>query len=220
MKKIQDLHLFERPREKILKNGVKFLNNGELISVLLGSGNKARNIRDISKDIDKLLKTKFPDISVKDLKKIEGVGEAKALQIIASFELVKRFIFKEKIKVQTPETVFNIAQELRTKKQEYFVTLTLDGAYNLITKRVVSIGILNESLVHPREVFVDAISDRAAAIVLIHNHPSGELDPSTEDLLVTRRLIEAGRILGISVLDHIIIGKEGFVSLKEKNLMK
>ncbi|MCK4667751.1 DNA repair protein RadC [Candidatus Dependentiae bacterium] len=219
MKKIKEMLSFERPREKMFKKGVSIMSNTELLAVLIGSGIKGRSVMQVAKEINKLIEKDFFKLNLKTLCSIEGVGKVKALQLIAAVELSRRFLIKDKVKIQSPESVVSLVHELKDKKQEYFMTITLDGAYNMIKKRVVSIGILNESLVHPREVFADAISDRAAAIVLIHNHPSGEVNPSNEDLIVTKRLMEAGKLLGIKILDHIIIGKEDYFSFKSKNLL-
>ncbi|MEA3421459.1 MAG: DNA repair protein RadC, partial [Acidobacteriota bacterium] len=131
----------------------------------------------------------------------------------------KRFLIKEEKKITGPQDIVSLVEDLRKKKQEHFVTLTLDGAHNLIKKRTVFIGTLNQSLVHPREVFADAISDRAAAVILIHNHPSGNVEPSDLDISLTKRLIKAGELLGIEVLDHIIIGKDKYSSFKEIKLI-
>lgn len=214
VRRIRELPSYKRPREKMFEKGGQALTNKELIAVILGSGTKQRDVIKISGEVDRYIKENFPDLEIEELIRIPGMGKVKSLQILAGLELARRYLIRGKVKVRSPESVVDQVRDLRNKQQEYFITLTLDGAYNLIEKRVVSIGILNESLVHPREVFADAISDRAAAIILVHNHPSGEVQPSRDDIAVTLRLIEAGDLLGIQVLDHIIIGKEDHYSLK------
>ena len=158
-------------------------------------------------------------IDVKALVAIEGVGFARACQIVASFEFARRRLLKESIFIRKAEDVLPLISYISDKKQEYFLCISLNGANEVIGNRVVTVGLLNTNQVHPREVFVDAISDRAASVIVAHNHPSGILKPSPDDIAITRQLVEAGKILGIPVLDHIIITKKGHISFKEKGLM-
>jgi len=218
-KRFKDLQKIDRPREKLIKKGPSSLSTLELIAVILGSGIKGKDVYKVSKDITKKAEKDFDNLTVKNLIDIEGIGRAKACQIVSAIEFSKRFLIKSNGKIQSAEDVIRHIEDLRNKKQEHFVTLTLDGAGNLIEKRTVFIGTLNKSLVHPREIFADAISDRAASVIFVHNHPSGNVDPSEVDLAVTNRLKKAGDILGIEVIDHIIIGKDKYLSLKDKNLM-
>ncbi|MFH0925489.1 MAG: DNA repair protein RadC [bacterium] len=214
MKKIKDLAKFDMPREKLEQKGAKALSDLELLAVLLGSGIKGKDVFGIAKDILRLIGAGFDNISVENLKDVQGVGLAKACQIVAAIEFSKRFLIKDGIKVKSVGDVVSLASELRDKKQEYFLCLTLDGASNLIQKRTVFIGTLNQSIVHPREIFADAICDRAAGVIFIHNHPSGEINPSKEDVAVTDRLSEVGRLVGIEVMDHVIIGRDRFFSFQ------
>ncbi len=161
----------------------------------------------------------FNGINLKSLKNIDGVGVAKASQIIAAIEFSKRSLIKDRIKITCSNDVVKMAEELKNKRQEYFLTLTLDGAHNLIQKRTVFIGILNQSLIHPREVFADAITDRAAGIIFVHNHPSDSVKPSKEDISITNRLIEVGKLVGINVVDHIIVSKAGYFSFDEEGIL-
>ncbi len=220
MKKIENMPKFDRPREKMEKKGAKALSNLELLAVLLGSGIKGKDVFEVAKDILKLAQDDFDSISLERLRDIEGIGRAKACQIMAAIEFSKRFLIKDGIKVKNVEDVVKLVSELRDKKQEYFLSLTLDGVSNLIQKKTVFIGTLNHSLVHPREVFADAISDRAAGIIFVHNHPSGEVSPSKEDIVITNRLLEVGKIVGIEVIDHIIIGKDGSYSFQAEGMLK
>lgn len=220
MKKVKTLPKFDRPREKMERKGVNALSNLELLAVLLGSGVKGKDVFGVARDILKLAQNDFDNISLEKLKDIEGVGLAKACQIMAAIEFSKRFLIKDGIKVKNVEDVVKSTEELKDKKQEYFLTLTLDGASNLIQKRTVFIGTLNQSLVHPREVFADAISDRAAGIIFVHNHPSGDVEPSKEDIILTTRLIEAGKIAGIDVIDHIIVSKNGHFSFQAEGILR
>ena len=220
MKKIKNIPEFDRPREKMEQKGAKALSNLELLAVLLGSGIKGKGVFEVAKDILNLTKDNFDSINIETLKNIEGVGLAKACQIMAAIEFAKRFLVNEGIKIKNTEDVVNLARELKTKKQEYFLSLTLDGASNLIQKRTVFIGTLNHSVVHPREVFADAISDRAAGIIFVHNHPSADISPSKEDIAITRRLIETGKIVGIEVIDHIIVSRNGHFSFQAEGMLK
>ncbi len=220
MKKIKNIPKFDRPREKLQKKGVKALSNLELMAAILGKGVKGRDVFQVAKDVLKVAENNFDNLTVERLEKIDGIGLAKACQILSAIELSKRLLIKDQVKIKDAGDVVKLVEELKERKQEYFLTLTLDGASNLIQKRTVFIGTLNQSLVHPREVFADAITDRAAAIIFVHNHPSGNLTPSKEDKLITERLIKVGNIVGINVLDHIIISKNGHFSFKAEGILE
>jgi len=216
MKKLQEIYRDDKPREKMLKKGANALKKEELIAVILGSGIKGQDILELSKSITTLIdKIGIDRVTIDDLITLKGVG----LQILASIEFAKRYLEKSKPLIESAKDVWNLLYEYRDKKQEYLLSITIDGASRLIKKRVVTVGILNQSLVHPREVFVDAIVDRAAGIIIAHNHPSGELYPSRADMQVTDRLKDAGRILGIELLDHIIIAKSGWYSFSEEGAL-
>ena len=213
-KRIRDLPDFSRPREKLLERGAQALSDAELLAILLRTGVEGKSALDLAQAILKKAGPELPRWSVEDLRKFTGIGKAKACQIVAAFELARRFAQRERPRIREPEDALPYIQHIADKKQEYFLCLTLNGAGEVIQTRVVTVGLLDSSQVHPREVFADAIADRAAAVVLAHNHPSGLLEPTPADLQVTRQLVEAGRILGIEVLDHLIVTKQGFVSLK------
>ncbi|NOX32180.1 MAG: JAB domain-containing protein [Deltaproteobacteria bacterium] len=220
MKHIKDIPDFDRPREKLAAKGPEALSDSELIAILLGSGIKGKNVFQIARAILQRLDKYGEKIDVKTLVAIEGVGFAKACQIVASFELARRRLLKENIVIHKAEDIFPLISYIADKKQEYFLCISLNGANEVIGNRVVTVGLLNANQVHPREVFVDAISDRAASIIIAHNHPSGILKPSPDDIATTIQLVDAGKILGISVLDHIIITKRGYLSLKEAGFMR
>lgn len=219
MKKIKTIPQFDRPREKMAQKGAKALSNIELLAVLLGSGIKGKDVFEVAKDILRLAQNDFDNISLERLKDIEGVGLAKACQIMAAIEFSKRFLIKDGIKIKNVDDVVRLTEELKDKKQEYFLSLTLDGASIMIQKRIVFIGTLNHSIVHPREIFADAISDRAAGIIFVHNHPDGSVEPSKEDIAITQRLMEVGRIVGIEIIDHIIISKNGHFSFQAEGML-
>lgn len=221
MPKIKDLPKIERPREKLEKYGPRKLSNSELLAIILGSGNKGLNVIELANKIlkkfsgDGLAKAKL-----KELKDTFGLGTAKACEIIACFELGKRLLKNKPYKLLlTPEDVYREMKNYRNHKQEHFVVFYLDSRNGEIASQVVSIGTLNASLIHPREVFEPAIKNNTAQIIIAHNHPSGDAEPSEDDLAITKRLIEAGKILGIEVVDHIIVTKDSFWSFKEKGLI-
>ena len=203
-----------RPREKLQARGAAALSDYELLMAIIGSGSAHADVTKIARDVRKILGEKGSNLAYEDLLKIKGLGAAKAAQLMASFELWRRqFEVSERPIIDSPEKAAEQFADIRDKKQEYFVCLTLDGANRLIAKRVISIGTLTASLVHPREVFAEAITDRAASIIVGHNHPSGNLEPSAADKQVTERLKEAGETLGINLLDHLIITKDSFCNI-------
>jgi len=213
MKRFKELGRFDKPREKLLKKGERALSEIELISIIIGSGTKGKDLFKISEKILSLIKEKN-DVKVEELMKIEGLGLAKASKIIASMELFKRiFLESEDFRIKRPEDIYTLVYDIKDKRQEHFVLFTLDGSNRVIKRRVLFIGTLTHSIVHPREIFAHALDDRAASIIIVHNHPSGNLEPSEDDLRITERIKEAGRIMGIELLDHIIVSKKGFKSL-------
>ena len=205
----------DRPREKLLTKGASALSDFELLQALIGSGNAQANVSTIARDALKLLKQNGANITYEELKKVTGLGPAKITEILAAFELSKRYLLDdERPIIDSPEKAVEQLSEIRDKKQEYFVCMTLDGANRLIAKRIITIGTLNASLVHPREVFADAITDRAASIIVAHNHPSGNIEPSQADIDLTNLLKESGKLIGIDILDHIVITKAGYSLIK------
>lgn len=203
------------PREKLAKFGASNLNDLELLRILIGSGNKQASAQDIAKQIQKLLQEKGSSIAYQDLLGIKGMGPAKTSEIIALFELGRRYLMPiDRPVISSTDDAVKQLSGIRDKKQEYFVVLTLDGANRLINNTVVFQGTLNQSLIHPREIFAKAIEDRAAGIIVAHNHPSGNAEPSVEDREVTTKLREAGELLGIRVLEHIIVTKHGQWSIE------
>ena len=214
MVKMSDRRKDLRPREKLQAKGAASLSDYELLMAIIGSGNAQADVTKIARDVRKLLAEKGSVLTYEDLLGVKSLGPAKATQIMAGFELWRRqFEVSERPIIDSPEKAVAQLADIRDKKQEYFVCLTLDGANRLITKRVISIGTLTSSLVHPREVFADAITDRAASIIVAHNHPSGTLTPSDADRQVTERLREAGELLGVALIDHILLTKTDFVRI-------
>jgi DNA repair protein RadC len=220
-RKIKDLPKVERPREKLIKYGSGHLSNSELLAIILRSGKKGENVVELANKILKKYKAEnLPNLAYEELKVFSGLGPAKACEIIACFELGKRLLKGKSASLYLkPEDVWKELKEIREHKKEHFIIFFLDSRNQEIKREVVSIGSLNASLVHPREVFEPAVKNLAAQVILAHNHPSGDLEPSEDDLEINKRLVEAGKILGIEVIDHIIIAKSGFLSFKEKGII-
>ena len=219
MKTISTLYREDRPREKLLAKGVNALKAYELLAIILGSGTQGKDVIKLSKEIIKILDNEFETLTLNRLLEVHGLGQVKAMQILSAVELSRRYLIQQNIKISSAEDVYQELKAYANKKQEYFLSITLDGASHVIETRIISIGTLNQSLVHPREVFSDAISDRAAGIIIAHNHPSGQLIPSIEDKRVTKRLKEVGTLMGIELLDHLILSKEGYFSFREEGIL-
>jgi len=219
MKRISELHQLDKPREKLAHKGTQALKNEELLSVLLGSGVRGKDVRKLSKEIVTLLDHDFDRLSLEKLCDIHGLGPAKASQILAAIELSRRYLIRNNRRIAAAKDVHEVLHAYGSKKQEHFLTITLDGASHIIATRTVFIGTLNQSMVHPREVFADAISDRAAGIIVAHNHPSGTLEASRADIQITQRLKEVGKLTGIELLDHVILSSDGYYSFSEEGLL-
>ncbi len=215
MPKIKDIPKVDRPREKLLKKGESALSKSDLLAILLGSGIKGINVTELSKTVIRKFSKNFLTISVNDLLTIKGIGKVKALQIYSAIALVKRF-YKEsntsELIIKSHEEILTLTHYLKSKKKEYLVCLYLDARNALIKQETLSIGLLDKSLIHPREVFSEALKNNAASVILVHNHPSGKPDPSKKDKEIAKNISKAGQIMGIPVLDFIIIAKNGHYS--------
>lgn len=209
----------DRPREKLTAKGAAALTDIELLAAVFGSGNAQRDVLAIAADVRALLRKSKEQgflVNYAALSAVPGMGAAKICELLAAFELARRYLPPQTsapVVLDTPDKVIAQFADIRDKQQEHFVVLTLDGAGRLIAKRTVFIGTLNASLVHPREVFADAVADRAASVIVAHNHPSGSLDPSPADREATRRLAEVGHLLGIPLADHLIVTPSAFRSI-------
>ncbi len=217
MKKIKELPECERPREKLLKQGAAFLSDQELLAIMLGKGTQKYDVLSLSKKIVKIIDEKGLSFSVNDVTNIEGIGIAKATSIVAAFEFVRRRIKPEGLKIKFPADVLPLIKHYANRKQEHFLCISINGANEVMSVRVVSIGLVNKSHVHPREVFADVLSERASAVIVAHNHPNGDLKPSKEDIHITNQLKEAANILGLDLLDHIIFSAKGYYSFVEND---
>lgn len=222
---IRDFPLDERPRERFIQNGPESLSNHELIAILLRTGTKDESVLQLS---NRLL-TNFEGLrllkaaTLEEMTEIKGIGQAKAIQILAAVEIGRRIAnlnYTDRYVIRSPEDGANyVMNDMRFLSQEHFVCLYLNTKNQVLHKQTIFIGSLNASIVHPREVFREALKRSAASIICLHNHPSGDPAPSREDIEVTKRLVECGKMIGIDVLDHLIIGENKFVSLKEKGYL-
>ena len=220
---IKDMKLIDRPREKLIKLGHDSLSEKELLAIIISTGTDKKNAIELAEEIlNTFSEEALLEIEVEELTKIKGIKEAKASKIIASLQLGKRIkesiLNKEKYQISSNEAAYEFIKDtLCLKDREHFYVILLDNKNQVISKELISIGDLSSSIVNPREVFKPAIKKSAKAIILAHNHPSGNPSPSRADLLITHRLIDAGEILDINVLDHLIIGHGNYVSLKKDN---
>lgn len=208
-----------QPRERMILNGAITLSDQELLTVLLGSGIKGHPVHKIAEKILKLLDKLNQEVVLQDLLNIVGLGNAKALTILAALELGRRIFIPRRWKIQSPQNILPLLAHYSDREQEHFIVCTLNGAHEIISNKVVSVGLLNRTLVHPREVFRVALMDHAASIILAHNHPSGNVTPSKDDVFVTKKLVAAGKIFDIAVLDHIIFCNDNHFSFHRDGLI-
>jgi len=223
---VKQLPLNERPREKMLSKGIEYLSNTELLAILLRTGTRDKSVFRLAEEILSLEESGIlflPECSPEELARIKGIGTAKACQVLAGLELGRRIATKprnDKVKANCPEVIVSLFMEdMRYYKKEVFKVLLVNTKGEIIGVDDISMGSLSETVIHPREVFLPAIKRSAAAIIFVHNHPSGDPTPSSDDIQTTKRLVEAGKLIGVSVWDHIIIGDGKHVSFKEEHLM-
>ena len=221
--RIKDLPKIERPREKLISKGPQNLKDEELLAILLRTGREGKNVLEIARQIlSKYSKKRLLKLSYEDLVKIKGIDSGKACTILAAAELIKRSLKINDSSLPTVHSVKDVLLQvsyLREKTREHLMAIYLNARNELLFRKHVFTGTLNASLIHPREIFNEALKQNAASVILAHNHPSGDAEPSQDDLEITKRLIEAGKIMGIDVLDHIIITKNKTFSFKEKGLI-
>lgn len=214
----------ERPRERFIKYGVENLQTSELISIILNTGTKDKSVIELSNNIlnniDDISELKY--MSLNKLKTINGIGNVKAIKLLSAIELGRRVYYEKnmvKLKMNSSEKVYNYMKtKFNDNKQEYFYALYLDNKKNLIDKKLLFIGTINKSIVHPREIFKYAYLLSASSIICVHNHPSGDVTPSKEDILLTKSLVEIGEIQGIKVIDHLVIGKYYYSFFENGNI--
>lgn len=218
-KLIKQMPPIDRPREKMQRKGVQALSDFELLEVMIGSGNAQANVGAIAKQIQKLLRQGTQVFTFESLTALRGVSIAQAAKMLASLELAQRHLVRDVQPLRTHQDILARLDDIRAKQQEYFVCLSIDGGQRLIAQRTITIGTLDTVLAHPREVFSDPIVDRAAYIIVAHNHPSGDPLPSQKDSMLTQQLVAAGQLLGIPLRDHIIVTKNDDFSYRQRHLM-
>jgi DNA repair protein RadC len=223
--RVKELPGIERPREKLIKHGPDVLKNSELLAIILNTGCRGLNVLELSRMIIKDYGNKAIALekNVGRLMEALNLPQVKACQVVATFELGRRFFLEDKGRIPTikgPEDVFKHLSDMKKLQKEHFRGLYLNTRNRLIHDEIISMGTLNLSLIQPREVFRPAIEYSAAALILAHNHPSGDPEPSEDDIKVTRQIAEAGKLMEIDVLDHVIIGEERFVSLRERGVIE
>ncbi|HAS82813.1 MAG TPA: hypothetical protein DCS43_09115 [Verrucomicrobia bacterium] len=218
-KTIHDIPESDRPREKLLRKGAKALSDQELLAVLLGRGTPGMDVMTLASKLARLIDEKGLDVKAEDLLQFTGVGDAKATLILAAIEFARRHIKPEGVKIATPADLLPHVRHYADRKQEHFLCASINGANEILNIRVVSIGLIDRSPVHPREVFADALTDRASAVIVAHNHPSGGVEPSQGDINITAQLKAAGEVVGIELLDHIIFNRSGYFSFLENGKM-
>jgi DNA repair protein RadC len=216
---IKDLPEHSRPREKLREKGAAALTDEELVAAILGMGTAGIDVRTMSRQVAALIREHRENLTLDHLMSMPGMGLAKGAQILSAFELARRHLLKQAVRIESADDVLPLLANIVNKTQEHFVCMTLNGANEVIANRVVTIGLLDKSLVHPRDIFADVITDRAAAVIFAHNHPSGDTQPSDHDLETQRQLEQAAKILGIRVLDHVIVSKKGYFSFQEAGLI-
>ncbi len=219
---IRDVNMEDRPRERLLRQGAESLSNQELLAILLRTGTKEESVLVLANRVLNVFERlhHLKHATIEEMVAIKGIGEVKAIQIIAAIELGRRLAQKhndEKFTIRSPQDAATyLMPDMTSLNQEHFVVLFLNIKNQIIHKQTIFIGSLNASIVHPREIFREAVKRSAASIICAHNHPSGVPTPSTEDIEVTKRIVEAGYIIGIELIDHVIIGDHQYISLKEK----
>jgi len=205
----------ERPREKLKARGAASLSNRELLAILLNNGIHGKNVKELAGDLLKCLEKSKEIPSIAEMSLLTGMGQAKACAITAMLEFGRRRFGAFSARIKHPSDIFTLVRHYADRKQEQFISLSLNGAHEVLSVRIVTIGLVNKTIVHPREVFADIIQDRAAAFCVAHNHPSGQLVSSLEDEEITSRLSASAHILGLHFVDHIIFSQTGWWSFKE-----
>ncbi len=215
-KSIKDMPKNMRPRERMQERGPLGISDLELLCILLGSGGKNRPVQDLAMEVLEVIDLKGKKgVTPKDLEGIVGLGPAKAATICACLEFGRRMTYTRRKTLNDPYSIFECIRHYGSRQQEHFLCVVLNGAHELMGINVVSIGLVNKTLVHPREIFAEPLKERATAVVLAHNHPSGNLEPSDDDIATTLRIRKAGALLGIEVLDHIVFSEDSYRSMVE-----
>lgn len=213
------LPIEDRPREKLARKGAASLSDFELLEVIIGSGSRGTDVSYLARQVQKILAKGTESLNVDTFTALKGVSLATAGKLLASLEIAKRYLVKDVEPLRTQKDILARFTDIRTKQQEYCICLALDGGQRLIAQRTITIGTLDSVLTHPREIFSDAIVDRAASVIVAHNHPSGNARPSAKDITLTQQLAAAGQLLGIPLKDHIIVTKLEHFSFRQHHML-
>lgn len=220
---MHDVEESERPRERLLELGPGALSDADLVALVFGSGSGGEGVLDVAARVTRSVHLRrLHQTAVEDLLAIKGMGPARAAQLLAAAEIGRRlWPDADPIPlVRGPETIFELTADIRRSNREHFVGFYLNSRNQVLRREIISIGSLNASIVHPREVFIPALAVSAASLILAHNHPSGDPSPSEEDLAITRRITESGRLLGVELLDHVVVARDAYTSFKERRLLR
>jgi DNA repair protein RadC len=218
-RRMSEIPALDRPREKLLKKGVAALSDFELLEVIVGSGNGHTDVSQVARQLLKEFRRGTDTLNYESLVALRGISNGQATKILASLEIARRHLVRDVQPLRSQQDIVARLDDIRTRQQEYFVALSLDGGQRLIAQRTITIGTLDTVLAHPREVFSDPIVDRAASIIVAHNHPSGEARPSTKDTILTQQLAAAGQLLGIPLRDHLIVTRTEVYSFRQHHLL-
>jgi DNA repair protein RadC len=220
---MHDVEESERPRERLFELGPGALSDADLVALVFGSGSGGEGVLDVAARVTRSVHLRrLHQTAVEDLLAIKGMGPARAAQLLAAAEIGRRlWPDADPIPlVRGPETIFELTADIRRSNREHFVGFYLNSRNQVLRREIISIGSLNASIVHPREVFIPALAVSAASLILAHNHPSGDPSPSEEDLAITRRITESGRLLGVELLDHVVVARDAYTSFKERRLLR
>jgi len=221
--RIRDIPKVDRPRERLERKGPGALSSTELLAILLGSGTVGKNVLEVADHLMRKFGAKrLFAASFDELRQVPGIGKVKAGQLLAAFELGKRVLLgqdEDAVVIETPEHVYKLSKRIHKAKKEHFLAYLLNARNVVVAEEEISVGTLTMAVVHPREVFEPAVRHSAAGIILVHNHPSGDAELGDDDRALTKRLVEAGRLMGIEILDHVIVTRDGYTSLKALGLI-
>lgn len=218
-RKISALPVSDRPREKLARKGPASLSDFELLEVIIGSGSKDADVSYLARQVQKVLSKGTESLNIDKLTAIKGISMATSTKLLASLEIARRHLVKDVEPLRTQKEILTRLADIRNRQQEYCICLSLDGGQRLIAQRTITIGTLDSVLTHPREIFSDAIVDRAASVIVAHNHPSGNARPSGKDITLTQQLAASGQLLGIPLRDHIIVTKLEHFSFRQHHML-
>jgi DNA repair protein RadC len=216
---MRQIPYLDRPREKLQRKGAAALSDFELLEVMIGTGTAGADVSQIARQVQKLLRRGAAAVTFDALTELHGVSTAGAGRIMAALEIAKRHLVKDVEPLRTMAEIVAHLEDIRAKQQEYLVVLSMDGGQRLIAQRIITIGTLDAVLAHPREVFAEALMDRAATVIVAHNHPSGDATPSQNDIALTQQLAASGQLLGVALRDHLILTKNDYFSFRQHHLL-